>query len=167
MSPLLTAKDVGDLKIKLEFFIEWKAHIDFPKLTLSLIPDSLIWTGIEIALIYLFKEEPADLTVSDSVVSLMNVKAMCGTGRKARNIYRYANWSTKWLKNNVVRVSLTLNLRQLPIRVQCWRRRCWISISCRWLIIMRYIIVLSFIHNHMTKLNYKLTPIVITNWQKS
>lgn len=41
MSPLLTAKDVGDLKIKLEFFIEWKAQIDFPKLTLSLIPDSL------------------------------------------------------------------------------------------------------------------------------
>lgn len=53
---------------------------------------------IEVGLIYLYKEKHTQLTVSDSIVALMDMKAMCGTGRKTRKIHRHANWATKLLK---------------------------------------------------------------------
>ena len=55
---------------------------------------------IEVGLIYLYKEKHTQLTVSDSIVALMDMKAMCGTGRKTGKIHRHASWATKLLKKN-------------------------------------------------------------------
>ena len=46
----------------------------------------------------LYKEKHTQLTVSDSIVALVDMKAMCGTGRKTGKIHRHASWATKLLK---------------------------------------------------------------------